>query len=136
MGGVQQMPSGAEYFAGRIEGKSLIKVNLVGGVARPGVYYIPVETNLAELFAYAGGTVEGAQLEEVQVKSLLNGKWQFKSYDFRAISQETNPYPLLLQGDIVQIGVEPDRLVRTMLWVSVIGAVTSLAVAFSNSGNK
>jgi|GEM_PF-3095112 len=132
LGGVQQMSPGAEYFAGRVEGKSLIKVNLVGGVRSPGVYYIPVDTNLAELLAYAGGTVEGAALDNIRVRSLLGGKWEFRSYDFVRLSEEPLGFPTVRQGDIIQIDIYKDNLPRTALWVGIISAVTSLTFALIN----
>lgn len=132
LGGVQQMSPGAEYFAGRVEGKSLIKVNLVGGVRSPGVYYIPEETNLAELLAYAGGAVEGAALDNIRVRSLLGGKWEFKSYDFVRLSEEPVGFPTIRQGDIIQIDIYKDNLPRTALWVGIISAVTSLTFALLN----
>ncbi len=128
IGGNHQLTGGAEYFAGRVEGKPLIKVNLVGGVRLPGVYYIPEDTNLGELLAYAGGATDGAQLEEVQVRSLLGTQASFKSYDFLALTKEPVGYPLMRQGDIVQINVEKDQLARTALWVGIIGAIASLAL--------
>src|ERR1044072_24873 len=41
--------SGSEYFVGRDLGRPLITVNLLSGVSRPGVYHIPLKTNLPQL---------------------------------------------------------------------------------------
>lgn len=127
--GAQGLMNGAEYSSGRSEGKPLIKVNLIGGVRLPGVYHVPIDTNLAEVLSYAGGAVEGATLDEVRVRSVLGSKISFKTYDFIDISKSAMPYPTLANGDIIQIDVEKDQLARTALWVSLLGSIVSVALA-------
>ncbi len=130
LGSNQLMSGGAEFFAGRIEGKPLIKVNMVGGVRLPGVYHVPMDTNLAEVLSYAGGAVDGAELEEIHVRSVLGNKGVFKSYDFTSLSKNTDqPYPKINNGDIIQINVEKDQLSRTALWVSIIGSIATITLA-------
>ena len=129
LGGGGSMRDGAEFFAGRIEGKPLIKIHLVGGVHNPGVYHVPIDTNIAEALSYAGGAVEGASLEEIHVRSILGSKIDFKTYNFLDISKKRESYPSVTNGDIIQIDVQKDQLARTALWVSVLGAITSMALA-------
>ncbi len=130
LGSGQTMGSGSEYFAGRIEGKPLIKVNLVGGVRLPGVYHVPVDTNLAEVLSYAGGTVDGAELDEIHVRSMLGTKATFKTFDFQNLSKDTaGSYPTIKNDDIIQITVTKDQLARTALWVSIIGSIISVTLA-------
>lgn len=38
---------GSEYWVGREQGKPLIVVNLVNGVSNPGIYHIPIDTDIA-----------------------------------------------------------------------------------------
>ena len=130
MGSAQNMGSGSEYFAGRIEGKPLIKVNLVGGVRLPGVYHVPIDTNLAEVLSYAGGTVDGAELDEIHVRSMLGAKSTFRTYDFQNLSKNTaENYPTIKNDDIIQINVSKDGLARTALWVAIIGSIVSVTLA-------
>ncbi len=130
LGSAQTMGSGSEYFAGRIEGKPLIKVNLVGGVRLPGVYHVPVDTNLAEVLSYAGGAVDGAELDAIHVRSMLGMKSTFKTYDFQHLSENTaENYPTIKNDDIIQINVSKDQLARTALWVAIIGSIVSVTLA-------
>ena len=129
-GSGQNMAAGSEYFAGRIEGKPLIKVNMVGGVRLPGVYHVPIDTNLAEVLSYAGGTVDGADLDEIHVRSMLGMKATFKTYDFQNLSKNTaENYPTIKNDDIIQINVSKDQLARTALWVAIIGSVITVTLA-------
>ena len=128
-GANQSMASGSEYFAGRVEGKPLIKLNLVGGVRLPGVYHVPIDTNLAEILSYAGGTVDGAQLDEIHVRSLLGLKSNFRTYDFSELSKGSSGFPIMSQGDIIQIDVTKDQLARTALIVTIVGSVISVVLA-------
>ena len=130
------MPPGAEFYAGRIEGKPLIKVNLVGGVKVPGVYYVPSDTNLAEMLAYAGGALEGANMEQIQVRSYLGKKWEFKTYNYLELSSSNQPYPLMTQGDYLRIHIERDQLSRSALWISIVSAVTTLIITAINFQKK
>ena len=134
--GVGAAGGGAEFFAGKYEGKPLIKVDVVGGLRLSGVYHVPVDTDLAELIAYAGGATDGANLDEVRVTSLHNGGRTLKIYDFYEISKENKNMPAIVNGDVVQIYVSKDSLARTAIWVGIFTGLTTVllsALAFQNS---
>lgn len=134
--GEGSMNAGAEFFAGKYEGKPLIKVNVVSGLRISGVYHVPVDTDLAELMAYAGGTTDGANLSHVQITSEKNRSKTTKSYDFYSISKHNQTMPTLANNDVVQIDVEKDSLARTAIWVGIATGVTTVilsALAYKNS---
>lgn len=64
----------AEYFFGsRNSGQLMIKVNLWGKVSRPGLYEIPIKTDLVTLMSFAGGPIEKARLDNVKIIRSING---------------------------------------------------------------
>jgi hypothetical protein len=118
---------GAEFFVGRIEGKPLITVNLLDGVRLPGVYHIPVQTNMAQLFAYAGGLSEG-DVDGVTVRNQKSGAVNTAKYDLEKIMDKNEAMPVLQDNDIVHVSMSRDALPRMALWVAIISAVASIVV--------
>jgi len=45
-----------------------MKVNLWGGVGKPGIHHVPAKTNLINLLSYAGGPLNDAMLNKVTIK--------------------------------------------------------------------
>lgn len=125
--------SGAEFFVGKIEGKPLIQVNIVSGLKMPGVYHIPVDTSLAELISYAGGAVDGAQLDKINIKG---DSKNMKVYDFYTLSNSSQKMPNLNNGDIVQIDVENDSLARTALIVGMTASITAVILSVLTYSKK
>ncbi len=135
-GGENSMVSGSEYFAGKYEGKPLIKVNVVSGLRMSGVYHVPVDTDLAELIAYGGGASDGANLKTVRISSEKNKSHSLKTYNFYSITKDNKNMPVLANGDVVQIDIEKDSLARTAIWVGIATGVTTVilsALAYKNS---
>ena len=130
------MSPGAEFFAGKLEGKPLIKVNVVSGLKMAGVYHVPIDTDLSELIAYAGGATDGAELDEVHISSVRGANRSQKVYDYYSISKNNQNMPELANGDVVQIDVSKDTLGRTAIWIGIITGVTSVllsGLAYQNS---
>ncbi len=127
--GQSAMTPGAEYFAGKFEGKPLIKVNVVSGLRLAGVYHVPIDTDLAELISYAGGATDGAELDEVRVSSDNQKGREMKVYDFYSISKDNQKMPMLNNGDVVQIDVAKDSLSRTAIWVGIFGTITTVVLS-------
>jgi hypothetical protein len=65
----------SEYAAGAVDPEAvMMKVSLWGKIGKPGVYYIPVSTNLATLLSYGGGPLEDAKMNGIVIKRKMNGK--------------------------------------------------------------
>lgn len=128
---------GAEFFAGKLEGKPLIKINVTSGLRFSGVYHIPIDTNLAELISFGGGAVTGADMSEIAVVSEgKERKSEYKEYDFYSITKSNDRMPVLKNGDVVNIPVSGDNLARTALWIGLLATVTSVTIsvmAYQNS---
>lgn len=122
--------NGREYFVGTTLGQPLYTVNLVNGVAVPGVYHIPASTNMAELFSYAGGVLTESDLKNVIVRSVSKGGlYTVKSYNFEnAFAKESEALPKLSDKDIIHIE-QNLSLDRTVKWMSVAAMATSILSA-------
>lgn len=121
--------AGSEYFVGKELGKPLITVNLLNGVTRPGVYHVPIQTNLPQLIAYAGGALPSVDTSEVRIRRVDREKSLYLERDLDKIIVKNEPFPVLTDKDIVQIR-ERNNLDGLMKWISLFSAisVTTLSV--------
>lgn len=66
----------SEYIFRSSQKESLISVQLLGAVYKPGIYYIPSNTDLLKLITLAGGTTNGGDLSEVLVRKTEPQAWR------------------------------------------------------------
>lgn len=60
-------PPAAEYYSTDIRTGTLVRVNIWGDVAKPGVYFVPVGTTLLDSVSSAGGPAGTASLPKVRL---------------------------------------------------------------------
>lgn len=65
----------SEYIYRSSPKESMINVQLLGAVNKPGIYYIPANTDLLKLITLAGGTTNGGDLSEVLVRKMEPKTW-------------------------------------------------------------
>lgn len=118
----------SEFFVGRELGKPLISVHLVSGVNKPGVYHVPMGTDLAQLIAYAGGAMEKADLEEVSVRRRDPKGYSVMMIDMEKILVGTNSIPLVQSEDVVHIPLKIS-VERSLTWVSLISGIVSIGLS-------
>ncbi len=123
-----------------------IKVSIWGYVRNPGRYNIPCETNLLELLSFAGGPLEGAELDrlmivrrggaekptELKEVTILDLKKYLKATNVSTAATDL----LLIPGDLVVVDGEPvlhaDNLLRILqALVSVASIVTAIVAVIS-----
>lgn len=90
----------AEYIFKNSPRDVLITVQLFGSVARPGIYYVPEDTDLMKLLTLSGGVMNTTELEEIIVRKGDNRSWHGLNLKFVERTQE-NTYQ-----------VDVDRLLR------------------------
>lgn len=66
----------AEYIFRNSPRDNLITIQVFGSVARPGMYYVPEDTDLMKLLTLAGGVVNSSELDEVVVRKLEGKAWR------------------------------------------------------------
>lgn len=80
----------SEYIYRSSPKESLVAVQLLGAVAKPGIYYIPANTDLLKLITLAGGTTNGGDLSEILVRKMEPKSWdEIKS---KAINEYQGAY--------------------------------------------
>ena len=65
----------AEYIFRNSPRDNLITVQLFGSVVRPGIYYVPEDTDLMRILTLAGGVVNTGELDEVIVRKSDGKAW-------------------------------------------------------------
>ena len=122
--------TGSEYFVGRDLGRPLVTVNLLNGVTRPGVYHVPIKTNLPQLIAYAGGTTTNADTSEITLRRYDPQKAKVLRFSLDHALTSEGDMPTIEDKDMVSIP-QKASLDTTLRWVALIAGFTSIALSIS-----
>jgi hypothetical protein len=120
---------GNEYYVGQDMGQPLLTVNLMSGVHQPGVYHIPVSTDIGQLISYAGGTNDSADLSDVTIrressagaKTVLNLNLERELKSSHALRE-------LQDRDTVHIA-RKTGFDNSLKWVALMSGLASIALA-------
>ena len=124
------------YFTYLLPGERSSQVVVLGTVRTPGLYVVSAGTNLAELLGLAGGPFSGPVSSEVERTVTIR---LFRAsaagtreviYERRddAFARDADGYPVVLDGDTVEV-TTVERRRRTYLDVlTVVGAVATVGV--------
>lgn len=126
----QSMPP--TYYALSEQGGLMISVNLWGFVGKPGRYQVPSSTNLVQLISLAGGPIENADIDKVEIvrqtmnpDSTLGTKVIPVNLEkFRAKGEQT---PLLAPGDTIIVPGTTSESLRLVL--AILAPLLSLVTA-------
>jgi hypothetical protein len=121
--------AGSEFFVGAEMGKPLVTVHLLNGVRTPGVYHVPVETNLAELIAFAGGATDQADLSGVRIRR-ASPEISLLEVDLVKDMKLARSLLPVQDQDIVHIEtkVTPER---TLTWISILSSIASVVLSIA-----
>ena len=120
---------GSDYYVGLDRGKPLIQVSLLSGVSHPGIYHIPIGTNISELLGYAGGASSNADLSEIQIRSKTkNKRYNSKRVDLDGLLSDQNSLPALQDQDVIYIS-QSDGLNNTIKWLTMGSLAASIIAA-------
>lgn len=72
----------AEYIFRNSPRDNLITVQIFGSVVRPGMYYVPEDTDLMKLLTLAGGVETTSELDEVVVRKMDGKPWAGLKNDY------------------------------------------------------
>lgn len=86
----------AEYIFRNSPRDNLITVQVFGSVTRPGIYYVPEDTDLTRILTLAGGVVNSGEMSEVVVRKVDGKEWS--KIDDRYVD-ETGPGNYLVNVD-------------------------------------
>jgi len=104
--GKAKFPEKEEYFIDPATQKLSIEVHLWGEVTRPGVYRVPLGTNVMELISQAGGPTEFSNLSKVKLTHRgLSGGSTIEIVDLARYTEAKGAVsiPVLGPGDLVTV---------------------------------
>ena len=120
---------GSDYYVGLDKGKPLIRVNVLSGVNSPGVYHIPIGTNISELISYAGGANSNADLSDIQIRSKTKaGEFNSKRINLDGLMSESEKLPSLSDQDVIYIS-QKEGLDNTIKWLTMASLAASIISA-------
>lgn len=120
--------SAREYYVARDLGKPLLTVHLLNGVTAPGVYHVPIDTDIAQLIAYAGGATDRADLGEIVVRRNQRNTYSVTNLDLEAALKEQKDLFRLQDQDVIQIG-QQFSAEKPLQWVGIISAIASVVLS-------
>lgn len=130
---IKEPQRAAEYIYRSSPKESLIGVQLIGAVQKPGLYYIPVNTDILKLITLAGGTDE-ADLANILVRKIdptQSGVYELDVKKLMKKSSEAKPFKLA-QDDFIYIPKkEPwisNDVSRTITLVSLVTSIILTSV--------
>lgn len=130
---IKEPQRAAEYIYRSSVKESLIGVQLIGAVHKPGLYYVPANTDLLKLLALAGGT-DDADLANVLVRKTdpsQPGVFELDMQKYMKTSQEVKTFKLTQDDFIYVPKKEPwisNDVSRTITIVSLITSIILTAV--------
>ena len=130
---IKEPPRAAEYIYRSSPKESLIGVQLLGAVQKPGLYYIPANTDILKLLTLAGG-IEEANLSEVIVRKTdptQAGVFELDMNKFMKTSTDSKPFKLTQDDLIIVPKKEPwisNDVSRTITLVSLVTSIVLTAV--------
>ena len=138
---IKEPPRAAEYIYRSSPKESLIGVQLLGAVRNPGIYYIPINTDVLKLLALAGGS-EDADLSEILVRKTDPAQTGVYELDIKKLMKSTaNVKPFkLAQDDFVYVPKrEPwisNDVSKTITIVSLVATIVLTGVLIDKNTNK
>ncbi|MFN0157971.1 MAG: SLBB domain-containing protein [Bacteroidota bacterium] len=133
LGSVLPRAATASYYYIGKPGELTMQVNLWGFVKNPGRYEVPSSTDLVQLVSYAGGPVQGADMDDVRITRfnrtdslLTRGEYSVNLAELYRV----DPAKLVLRpGDTVFIDHSNWLTVRDVFSVITTAAIITSAVA-------
>lgn len=119
----------SEFFYRNDRDDILVPVFVLGAVTKPGLYHVPMKSDLITLLAVSGGTTPEADLESISVKNQQTNEVQ--DLDLADVVSSKRTSDLLLKGNEV-VFVKPKVPMvsnNTAMLISVVAGVMSIALS-------
>lgn len=117
--------TGAVYYSTTNKNKPLMPVHMWGEVNKSGLHYIPVDTKLVKGLSFAGGGTGNADLDNVSVTRIENGKAIKKEFNLSEGGNLDAHQFVLQPGDTVFVK-EDTYYTNRAYYTSLIGVVVSI----------
>jgi hypothetical protein len=121
---------GASEFVFRNDPEEiLVPVYVLGAVQRPGLYHIPVRTDLITLMALTGGPTQAAETDDILVKKQVSKEVLNVDLE-KLVAGSSLKTPVLNNNDVVLVKTkEPIVSSNTMLVLTLVTTVLSAGLA-------
>lgn len=125
--GLTEAPA-AEYVLRKYPGEKLIPVRLMGGVNRPGVYYLPEGTDLLTAISLSAGLTNDADPGKVH-HSKASGQGRVIHHMGNMLEDPKRNSPVLASNDVVFVENEtPVLSSNTMLVITAVSSLMGIAL--------
>jgi competence protein ComEA len=131
VGDIKSPQQASEYIFRSSPKENLISVQLLGAVQKPGIYYVPSNTDLLKLLTLAGGSSNGGDFSEVMVRKTEPEQWakvQSKALDEHRGTYEVDIKELIQQGGASSLRMNHDDLVYVPAKEPFVSSETSKTV--------
>ena len=75
VGDIKAPQQASEYIFRSSPKEALVSVQLLGAVQKPGIYYVPIGTDLLKLLTLAGGNTLAGDMSDVMVRKTEPERW-------------------------------------------------------------
>lgn len=118
-----------------VHARTLVRLSVVGGVARPGFYLVPADTPLPDVLMLAGGPSGDVNLRDVRIERGRERLWEGESLQLATNSGRTVDQLNLRAGDQIVVprrgGGNVEGTVRTMsIIITMVGALYGITRIF------
>lgn len=120
------LKSGSVYYTSAKKNEVLLKASVWGNVQFPGVHYIPLGTRFLEALSIAGGPLDSANLEEIQLSTRQEDKIIVETLSIEKALADQKYNPVLKPEDIVLVK-EDKSYQKTALYLQVGTFILSVA---------
>ena len=133
----ERVATAGGYFTYFLPGERTSQVSVLGTVPAPGLYIVSVGTTLGEIVALSGGPFDGARSNEVErtttirlFRATASGTRE-AIYDrtFEAFTRDAEGYPVVLDGDVVEVTTVERRLRTYRDTLTLVGALSTAIIA-------
>jgi protein involved in polysaccharide export with SLBB domain len=129
----RQLPvpqSGAEYVSDPNASRALsMPVQVVGAVQKPGIHYVPLQSDLLQVMALAGGPAADAELSEIHVRRRTGSSDEVLNIKGKTLFQDATAVPLVRANDTIYIEhYKPLIGNNTVQVLTVVSTLLSIAV--------
>lgn len=138
VGDIKTPAQASEYMYRSSPKENLISVQLLGAVQKPGIYYVPANTDLLKVLTLAGGSNTG-DISEVMVRKQEPEKWadiHSKAVDEHRGTYEVDVKELIKQGGAETLKMNHEDLIyvpprETLVSPEASKTITLLSVVMS-----
>ena len=125
------------YFTYYLPGERTTQASVVGTVRAPGYYLVSNGTDLGELLALAGGpaiatlSTDIERTVTIRLYRATTGGTREAIYErtAEAFARDAEPYPVLLDGDTVEVTTVERRRRTYRDTLTIVGSVASVVIA-------